>query len=582
MGWQAPQYVYPKYDTPMYGQALLSGMTEGAKTGMSMASNISAMATKKSLDAEVSQYQKEADTKLEKLKSEKEPEPVSAEFGSTSTIKSAMGGDEKLAAMAYGAPQNPSVAAEGVNKIEPDKALAMAGVNPLPTKDIAGAEKQALNNVAAREQFPDTQKVRRIEINADMHNKIIGAYRKHGFHKEALALEDQFVDQTLKVAALDYKAGQKIWNNSFLKDNYGEIDLTPKPKFKVVGDHGSYIKVNETDGTVTPIQSIGELKDLDPTHNVYMKVTDKDGKITWNQVQLGKPKEPTGDNIRKFNENGKEVTEELVDGKWVRKATSPQWKDGEGGDGTKGRKANMQLFDDAFVQNYGGGMADETGKAPDKNTVLAKMGKIEVKDKKDGKGNPITLQQLHQSMQEYYEGLLDGGTKPAEALNETLKFGQDFGNTNKSKVDLAIPKEHSNAVTQAMNKAKAAGARIGMDEKTGIIKAYYGDRSEVLWDGKAYVPGAKKQPEPAKVSAQPATKQEIAPEDKAAIARYRKMTGISENETSDKQILEYLNKKKTSGTRENKVKELAAYYIRQHKMTKEAAFAKAEKDVPKS
>jgi hypothetical protein len=530
MGWQEPNYKYPVPEQPDIAGSLVKGGVVGYKMGAGISDRIQ----EKTLQNDIAAAWKSGEAKVADIDA-KHAEAIAAapheqsfvkqpDQAQPEGIKAAMGGNPELVANTELAPRPLSID-PGKNQITGNKALMMAGVTPMETPGVLSPSEKATEtqimadvatkNPAELDKITQEYKTKRIEAKAGTWNDLYGVYMKHGKVKEALEIQDKYFDQVVKVGALDYKTGTKLWNNSFLKDKYGEIDLTPKPKFKVVGDHGSYIKVNETTGEVAPIQSVGELKSQDPTHNVYMKVTDKDGNIAWNQIQFGKPKEPTGDNLRKFkNEKGEEVTEELVNGKWVQKATSPAKEIKE--ESAAKKKDSMKRFDDLFIQTYGESIVDETGKAPDKNAVLAKMGKSEVTGKLDGNGKPITLQQLHNSMQQFYEAQLDKGVGPAEALNNTIQYGQDFGNTKKKAVDLKLPAGQSDAITQSISKHKADGFAIQMNPNTGVIRAVKGSEAKILWDGKATTPGRTASAKPSGTPAPSVVKTAEAAETKTA------------------------------------------------------------------
>lgn len=540
MGWQAPRYIYPQPDTPQYGQALISGLKEGAMMGVSMGGKIKAAAEKKSLESDLNQITVDADKKLEALKTP-EAAPAAAPVAPTPVATPAPA--TVPAAPVAGAP---------AHQITGDKALAMANMAPAPTATPAPTAPTG-----------DENQIKRIEINADMHNKMIKAYYKHGKIEEAQMMESKYMDQTLKLGSIDHKAAQKVWNSSFLKDKYGEIDFTPKPKFKVVGDHGSYVRVNETTGDVTPIQSVGELKSLDPKDNVYMKVTDKDGNIMWNQVQFGKPADEDkpiilgeGDQMR--DKNGKLIAENTKD-----------FKTG-GADGSiKDGKTAQKHLDDWFVQKYAGDMVEETGKAPDKNTVLAKNGNKAVEGKMIN-GKPVPLQELHDAMQAYYERQIEGGAKPAEALNNTLQFGQQYGSTKKetdfSKVTPAqyeqagVDKATVSTINAKIAEYKKKGVNlkdVRINKKGGYIE-YVPDKGEAerVLISKPAAKAAAKSTTPAKTAEKPtekpaekpATTPAAQPAAKAAAAQkstvsdLEKKTGIGG--TDDKQIAEATRKKR--------------------------------------
>lgn len=552
MGWQAPRYIYPEVETPKYGQALISGLKEGAMMGVSMGGKIKEAANKKGLQNDVTEINAAADKKLESLKT---PEAIPA-TGTTvpaTTTPVASVPVETAPVAIQAAPTTATTTNVTAPQIGGDKALAMANMAPAQPAPAA--------------PLPDDIKIKRIEIEADRHKQLIKAHYNHGFHREARDMEDKYMDQTVKLATIDHKAAQKVWNSSFLKDRYGEVDFTPKPKFKVVGDHGSYVRVNETTGDVTPIQSVGELKSLDPKDNVYMKVTDKNGNIAWNQVQFGKPADEDkpiilGEGAQMRDKNGKLIAENTKD-----------FKTG-GADGSiKDGKTAQKHLDDWFVQKYAGDMVEETGKAPDKNTVLAKNGNKAVEGKMIN-GKPVPLQELHDAMQAYYERQIEGGAKPAEALNNTLQFGQQYGSTKKetdfSKVTPAqyeqagVDKATVSTINAKIAEYKKKGVNlkdVRINKKGGYIE-YVPDKGEAerVLISKPAAKAAAKSTTPAKTAekptekpaekpattpaAQPAAKPvaKAAAAQKPAVSDLEKKTGIGG--TDDKQIAEATRKKR--------------------------------------
>jgi hypothetical protein len=549
MGWQAPQYIYPKIEQPDVA-GTVSKLTEaGTKLGQNIGMAISAV-KQASFDTKIGNIASEAQTKIDAL--------TPATTGETATA---------------------------------DKALAMSG--QVPVTDSTATQQTAQTD-------PDIQ-AKRMKINADMHNKIIQTYYEYGKVKEAQGLEDKFFDQTLKVAAIDHKTGEKIWNNSFLKDKYGEVNLTPKDKFKVVGDHGTYIRVNESTGEVTPIQSVGEMKSFSPDDNVYVKTTDKDGKVTWNQVQIAKPDKAQTQLI------GGQLYERGADGTWKKVAENSQ----KTGTTAASSKTSQQTFDDLFVQNYGGAFVDETGKAPDKNTVLAKMGKSVVEGKVDRiTGKPITLQQLHDSMQQYYSQQIKDGVEPAEALNNTTIFGKSFGTQNKKgTVDGSNSPAFDLKMTPKQQSDLESGNAIQQQNpKTGEVSLKYADGSKVvLIAGKGgggapektpakktektptkpaatVKPTAAKTTKPAETetpkAAAPAAK---AAEEKPKMSQYEKDLEEAKKQDSDgvaaASVKKRLEKKQERLKNEEKeLSDLTNLWMK-YGLSKEAAKAKAEKTV---
>ena len=491
MGWQAPNYVYMNAPPPPnYVKEFVDGADKTMKmvgTGLQTAKAAKEMGDKASFDNEISKITTEADTKLEALKA-----PVAAQVP--------------------GAPA--PVAGAPAPQIGADKAVAMAGGPP----------------VAPAAPEPAENKMKRIEINADMHDKMIKAYYKHGKVEEAQAMESKYMDQTIKLAGIDYKAASKVWNSSFLKDRYGEVDLTPKPKWKVIqGRDGNPNAVYDENSAQKPIlENKDQFITMKEGETRVLIQPDGKGGFTAVEVAKGASKTPTGDNIRKFNENGKEVTEELVDGKWVRKASSPQWKEG---DSVKDSKAAQKYLDDWFIQKYGDptAAADSGGKY-DKNQVLMQSGKKAVEGKLiDGK--PVPLQELHDAMQAHFESKIADGAKPAEALNGTLQFGQQYGSTKKetdfSKLTPAqyeqagVKKEIVSEITKKITEYKKKGVNlkdVRINEKAGWID-YVPDKGEperILLAKSTAKPAAKPAPktEPVKqpvqsAPAKPAAKKEV-------------------------------------------------------------------------
>lgn len=556
MGWQAPRYIYPQPDTPQYGQALISGLKEGAMMGVSMGGKIKEAANKKGLQNDVTEINAAADKKLESLKT---PEAIPA-TGTTvpaTTTPVASVPVETAPVAIQAAPTTATTTNVTAPQIGGDKALAMANMAPAQPAPAA--------------PLPDDIKIKRIEIEADRHKQLIKAHSNHGFHREARDMEDKYKDQVIKLAGLDYKAAQRVWNSTeFLTNKNGTVNFTPKPKVTIHGSGGNFVAFNETTGETTQINSFGELKSIDPDKDVYMKAPGEDGKPTWIKVQFGKPKAP-GDGLRKYDDKGEEITEVFENGEWRPKGKSPKWKDGDGKDAgsAKDGKTAQKHLDDWFVQKYAGDMVEETGKAPDKNTVLAKNGNKAVEGKMIN-GKPVPLQELHDAMQAYYERQIEGGAKPAEALNNTLQFGQQYGSTKKetdfSKVTPAqyeqagVDKATVSKINAKIAEYKKKGVNlkdVRINKKGGYIE-YVPDKGEVerVLISKPAAKAAAKSTTPAKTAEKPtekpaekpATTPAAQPAAKAAAAQkstvsdLEKKTGIGG--TDDKQIAEATRKKR--------------------------------------
>lgn len=539
MGWQAPNYVYAKTpDPPNHVKEFIDGAKDTMKmvgTGLQVTQAVKGIAKQEAFDSEIAGITAEADKKLEALKT---PEAAPA-----------------TAPMAT--PQGAGIPAAGAPapQITGDKALAMANMAPAPTATPAPTA-----------PVSDETQTKRIEINADMHNKIIKAYYKHGKIEEAQVMEAKYMDQTVKLATIDHKAAQKVWNSSFLKDRYGEIDLTPKPKWKVIqGRDGNPNMVYDEHSVEKPtLESKDQFITMKEGETRVLVTPDGKGGYTAVEVAKGAPKTASGDGLRKYEQGGEEVTEEFVDGEWRVKAKSPK-----GGGSIKDGKTAQKHLDDWFVQKYAGDMVEETGKAPDKNTVLAKNGNKAVEGKMIN-GKPVPLQELHDAMQAYYERQIEGGAKPAEALNNTLQFGQQYGSTKKetdfSKVTPAqyeqagVDKATVSTINAKIAEYKKKGVNlkdVRINKKGGYIE-YVPDKGEAerVLISKPAAKAAAKSTTPAKTAEKPtekpaekpATTPAAQPAAKAAAAQkstvsdLEKKTGIGG--TDDKQIAEATRKKR--------------------------------------
>ncbi|MFA5341906.1 MAG: hypothetical protein WC332_09025 [Clostridia bacterium] len=410
MGYQAPNFIYPTPDTPQYGQALLAGTKEGAMMGFSMGGKIKEIKKQDALDADISKITTEAQTKLDSLKPAETVKPAEA-------TPQTMQNDFKA---------DPSLAQNLIDStIKPDKALMMSGSAPL-VPPVTGP--------LADTKPVDEIRNKRIEINADMHNKLIQTYRKHGKVEEAQAMEDKFMGQTLAMAKIDHKVASKIWNSSFLKDNYGEIDLTPKPDFSIHGDHGSYVMVDKTSGSVTTITNPGQLKEIDPEKDVYTLGADG----TWNQVKLGKPKEKEGDR-KLYQEHFEKGITTWLGGKGIQPET------------------------------------DESGK-PDFTKTLSKNLKSEIK------GMPgVTVEQYVNKANEIYSNIVGQKDEtPASAWNKTLNLMNS--NIPETRITIpGIPKEHMEKASTAAAKSMTEGAvDVGYNQKTGQLQAVYSDGTKKI------------------------------------------------------------------------------------------------------
>ncbi len=252
-----------------------------------------------------------------------------------------------------------------------------------------------------------------------------------------------------------------------------------KAKIREIRNSNAVVK-----GALKAVQEAGEGTPINKLRSIFMQKLPLDMPIK-EQVELAKifipEKEKKSEEMYK-TVNGIDMVSKDGGETW-----GPRWSPKERDlteNGTKGIKEKMKPFDDLFIQTYGDKLPTEKDregnvKTPDKNTILSKLGTSEVKDKFDKNGKPITLQQLHDAMRQYYEGQLKE-VSPAEALNRTTSFWQDFGNTGKKGAfDIKdVPQE----TLDKLDNAKKLGARILRDPKTGEIRAKYPNgKAEVIW-----------------------------------------------------------------------------------------------------
>lgn len=222
MPFQAPNYIYPIPETPDK-DAIAKGIAAGLQIAKFSESR-QEKAKKNALDADVQKIYSESETKIAENGIKAPPPPPEPVTENTALANDLMGTR----------PQNPNMTPV------PQTSLAkMAGIQvpqaqnpmmtpvesttPSPLKAIADAQ-NAASTIDYAKAVKDNQ-VKRMEINADMHDKIIGAHIKHGFVKEAEDMKEKFMTNVEKMASLDPDSAQRIWNNSYLKKQYGEVDL---------------------------------------------------------------------------------------------------------------------------------------------------------------------------------------------------------------------------------------------------------------------------------------------------------------------------------------------------------------------
>jgi len=265
MPFQAPHYIYPTPDTP--------DMTGAIKSGLAMGRTIKAdrvqqeeRKKKDALEKEIGDIYKEAESKLAEY--DKESPPAGQR-------------DPK---------QGEPVAVQGASP----EAVKMAGVTPEQPASNLQAAAGVTEKAAALP--PANNNNKRLEINADMHNKIIGAYIKHGDYKSAEELKLKYMSNVEKLASLDPEAAEKVWNNSYLKKEFGGIDLKSlKSEWKVTisKDGNTALKVNSRTGQVLPVPL---LKDTDQVKQMkegdsLVMINPKDGKVS----EIYKNSKPAGD-----------------------------------------------------------------------------------------------------------------------------------------------------------------------------------------------------------------------------------------------------------------------------------------------
>ncbi len=298
----------------------------------------------------------------------------------------------------------------------------------------------------------------RIKANAGKMDRVIAAYRKHGFNDEAAGMEQKYFQQVVGLASLDPKMAEGVWNSSFLKNNYGELTLK----------RGRKIKTEIKGNTLVSFDEDGELvraTDLSIFDGGYL-----DENKIFHQIVL---KPPTS---RKVERGDNTETEEFnqATGKWDVIGKAPRWKKDDGGTGSgngEGKTAEIRDLQDAFIQRYtkdmaGAGdgktnnMLDMEGKAPDFNTLLSRVGTNEVPDKVGRNGKPMTVAGLYREGATHYEELRAKGTPRQRALRMTEEHLQGYGAT-----DLAKAKEHLS--DEELNAIRDGRGRAEIDDRTG-------------------------------------------------------------------------------------------------------------------
>lgn len=542
MSWQAPHYDYPIPNT----DSPVKSFVEGAQSGISTILGVMSIADKaKQLrrDKDVEMLMKDYEKKMEALKDEEPtmpdtslseklapspvetPEQAAARSAGTPITDQLTGRTQEDFSKMAGTPMTDQLM--GTAATTPEQKVASAVGTPI-TNQIKTAEYEkvkAEENKAMKEYIKQKKEynLKRYALNAEMNNNIINAFYKNGFVKEGMAMKESFMGSVEKLAALDPDAATKVWNNSFLKDDYGPVKLTRKGDFELKIDRdGNRIIFNKTTAESYPVaKNVGDLIKLpekgslgivtDNGISVVYKpggekrtphithfeaggekvvknyVTDENGRVVEQQDLLSGPRETPsakagqersdqqelrtmadkdllstlGKNKDAVTEEDKALTPDQVRSKYGQTpwAQNPNLKMSEYWNYTDKRAMEYRTAGYSLQDSYNNAKADAIKAAPG---LVSSQGTPPVKVKQDGK--------------EYYlygDGKtaipvvdkLTQAEKPAAQKKETAKSPPRKENK------MVVPKSKEELQVKREEAAKTAGEKAAANQKAAMDKA---------------------------------------------------------------------------------------------------------------
>jgi len=467
------------------------------------------------LDNEVGKIVGDTDTKIADLAKTKPVEPTQTPIPQqmSTPIPQAIK-DEKIAAMmGTQSPAFPNQApVEGASLANSVQQTAVAGNNDTAQADYA-KQTEAFNH-------------KRMEINADMNDKIIQAHMKHGFVAEAESLKQKFMTNVEKMAVLSPSTAQRIWNNSYLKGQFGEIDLADAGKEWTPTQDGNRI-VNKKTGAFRdlPANPAALMKELQKPYSVAeggkrsMNFIDpKDGKIKEIVLSVNpKTDKEARPEVREFQVGDrKEYRQWNKDTKkWdtVPDTGGPNWKP----DDEKylaNVKLGKDLWDKGFLAEYG--TYDPSSKAANGKPVDAVEPAKSVEE---------ALMRNPQAKASYNFGI--------QQLSKHIKAGMDpVAAENQARIDA---KNRSVRIKTGMSELQAdevlaesiTGALAARNTKTGKFRLLYDPSAQPI----AMTAEQKPKGTPTAASGPSSPKQSLptknTPPDAALDARIREAKNIS-------------------------------------------------------
>jgi hypothetical protein len=162
-------------------------------------------------------------------------------------------------------------------------------------------------------------------------------------------------------------------------------------------------------------------------------------------------------------------------------------------------KEGIEDLRDTYIQRNAGDMVDETGKAPDWNTFLAKKGQVPVGGKKDEKGKPVTMEVHSRTVEKYYQDARAAGESHAEAKAAALRFGEQFGERGSKTTDLSkltpdalsqvtgLDKSASSVILGNISKYQKSGKSVDdvqVNKKNGAVTYVFSDGTKEVQEVK--------------------------------------------------------------------------------------------------
>ena len=302
MAWQAPHFIYPQQGKENPVESAMRGLSQS----LVLANQIRGVrdANKQdALNADIKAAYEESAAKIAEL--EKNNVPQEAKGKNMSPIP-----QQKIDLTAL----------TGVSGIADPR----VGQSPIPQSGPS-LKDRVYTSIENRKQ--DDFQNRKIELNSQMANKIIGLYYKHGFADEAAKLERNFMEQAASLAKIDPRVAERVWNNSFLVDKYGKVSISEADSEWAQADNGDFYNKKN------PTQIIKGANDIQTFEkNGQTIIVDRKG-----NVHIAKLEKDDAPKTREVKRGSSIVTEEYAgNGKWRQIGNAPRYKNEEGVSGGGG------------------------------------------------------------------------------------------------------------------------------------------------------------------------------------------------------------------------------------------------------